>query len=235
MKSRMFDFISCTRNPLGGECYGCVYCYIHGKRGMKRRFERIRDKYSGEPRLYEVVFNEKIKEGYVVFFCDCIDYFYPSVSDEMILRIYEWIERNPRVLFLSLTKNPIRYLDFVENIPLTVIIGATIESDISYHQYSDAPLQFERIKAMIEIANEESLSRHKRFLSIEPILKFNCDFFLNDIEQINPSFGIAMGYDNYNYKLDEPRLIDTLELRNKLIQHNFRVFDKTLRKSWWEQ
>lgn len=233
-KGLMFDFVSCTKNPLGGECYGCYYCYIFGRKGMKTRFKQVKAKYSGEPRLYESVLNERLKNVDLCFLCSAIDYLRPDISNEMIYRIFEFVERNKDVLFLSLSKNPIRYLELVHMIPDNMILGATIESNINYPQYSNAPSQLDRIKAMINIANNCLLSRHYRFLSVEPILKFNYEIFLAHIEQINPNFGIAMGYDNHHYKLDEPSYRDYLSLRTKLIHYGFRIFDKTQRKAWWE-
>lgn len=231
----MFDFVTITKNPLGGDCYGCEYCYIHGKRGMKVRFEHIRNKYSGEPKLYDSVLNEKLKEYMLCFPCSSIDYLHPRVSTEMVFRIIEWFERNPNVLFLSLTKNPRRYLEFAEWIPINVILGATIESNINHPKYSKAPLRIERIKAMMDIAKERKLINNKRFMSIEPILHFDYELFLSHILQINPNFGIAIGYDNYHYKLQEPSLANTMLLRHRLIHYRFRIFDKTLRKAWWEK
>ncbi|MBA7661645.1 hypothetical protein ES703_69665 [subsurface metagenome] len=130
-----------------------------------------------------------------------------------------------------MTKNPARYLQIIENIPTNLILGCTIESDINYPQYSKAPTQSNRIKNMIKL---EQNSDNKRFLSIEPILKFNFDNFCDQIEEINPVYGVAIGYDNHHNKLDEPEFRDTLSLRNYLIRNGFNVIDKTLKKAWWE-
>jgi len=132
MPELMFSFITHTANPLGGKCYNCSYCYIHGRKGMKKRFKHIRDKYSGEYRIYENVLKKRYKAGDFVFFCDCIDYLNNDVPSEFIREIYEWIEKSPRARFLSLTKNPERYFEFRYEIPHNVVLGSTIETDIDY-------------------------------------------------------------------------------------------------------
>lgn len=230
-KDLMYDFVSQIRpNPIGGSCYNCIYCYIHGKKGMKIRFPNLRKKYSGEFRLYPKALQTIFKKD-LIFFCDCIDWLHENMPISIINQIIEWIKKSPKANFLSLTKNPARYLQILETIPPNLILGCTIESDINYPEYSKAPSQSNRLKNMIKL---EQNSDNSLFLSIEPILKFNFDNFHDQIEQINPIYGIAIGYDNHNNKLAEPKLKDTLSLRNYLIRTGFKVIDKTLKKAWWE-
>ena len=229
-KNLMYDFVSEKRpNPIGGSCYDCIYCYIHGIKGMKVRFPNLRNKYSGDFRLYPKILEKKYKDNELIFFCDCIDWLHKDMPITIINKIIEWIKKSPKATFLSLTKNPFRY--FQLEIPSNVILGCTIESNINYPQYSNSPPQINRLKNMIKL---EGYSDNLRFLSIEPILTFNFDEFLLYIEEINPNFGIAIGYDNHNNRLLEPKLKDTMSLRNKLIVNGFNVIDKTLKKAWWE-
>lgn len=231
MKDLMYDFVSSIRpNPIGGSCYDCSYCYIHGKKGMKTRFPNMRKKYSGRFRLYPKVLQLKFKKD-LIFFCDCIDWLHENMSITIILKIIEWIKKSPNANFLSVTKNPAKYLDIIDFIPPNLILGCTIESDINYPYYSNAPSQNNRLRNMIELYQKTD---NPLFLSIEPIMKFRFDSFYDQIEQISPFYGIAIGYDNHNNKLDEPKLKDTMSLRNYLIRTGFKVIDKTLKKAWWE-
>ncbi len=238
-KNLMYDFVSVTRpNPLGGSCYNCIYCYIHGLKGWKNRFEHIRKKYSGDFKLYPHILKviRNLKTDRDVFFCDCIDYLHKDNSDENILEIWEAIEENHKVSFISLTKNSRRYLELRKDIPFNLIIGSTITSNRDYPEYeNDALPNSERIKAMIDIANDIRLYLLPRFVSIEPILKFDFDDFLNNLEFINPTYGIALGFDNHRNKLKEPSLKDVMALRTKLISYGIRIFDKSLRIAWWEK
>lgn len=233
-KSLMFDFITVCRNPLGGYCYGCNYCYIHGAKGMKIRFEHIRNKYSGEPRLYEHILDERFKDDDFVFFCDCIDYLRSDIPDEYIRRIYEWIERNYPTNFLSLTKNPERYLEFKDELPINMYVGSTIESNVNYPDISNAPLQMNRISSMMDITNSINIFHYRRMISIEPILEFDLTSFVFYIRCINPEF-VVIGYDNHKNKLPEPSKADTLMLIAELEKYGIKVIRKSIRKAWWEK
>jgi len=238
-KNLMYSFVADERpNPLGGKCYGCNYCYIHGKKGMKIRFKHIRDKYSGEFRLYPKILERirNIRSDKPVFFCDCIDYMHENNSVENI-RDLLWHIKNNRynTTFLSVTKNPIRYIEFEKYIPSNMILGVTTESNRIFNNISDAPDNIDRFKAMHRISNNDNIEYIPRFISVEPIMSFDHDIFYAWIEEVNPVFGIAIGYDNHHNKLDEPSFKDTLSLRKTLIFDGFRVFDKQLRKAHWEK
>ncbi len=239
-RNLMYKFVDKYRpNPLGGDCYGCTYCYIHGKKGMKYRFPHLMKKYSGEFKLYPLVlknmFMKKIDKP--CFFCDSIDHLHRNNSDENILEIWDVIRGNENTIFISLTKNPGRYNDLIEHIPKNMILGTTLESNLNYPFLSEAPLQEDRIKELITLVDmmEYYNINNDLFFSIEPILKFQFLRFRDIIKRINPKFGIAIGYDNHFHKLAEPSLKDTLALRNTLKRLGYNVIDKTLQKAWWEE
>ena len=236
----MYSFVSNKRpNPLGGDCYSCGHCYIHGSKGMKNRFNHLKVKYSGEFKLYPHILDQirNINSDKPVFFCDCIDYMHKDNSVDNILDIFYNIKRNKHdTLFLSVTKNPSRYIDLIKYLPRNMILGATIESNIDYSIYSDAPLQTKRIRYMknLNYVLQKHGMNNLTFWSIEPVLKFDFDIFLDIIESCSPTYGVALGYDNHKYKMHEPSLSDTMALRMHLIGYGIRVFDKSLRKAWWE-
>ena len=240
-KELMYSFVSQKRpNPLGGKCYGCTYCYIHGHKSMQNRFEHIRTKYSGRFRLYPHVLRQiiNVKSDKPVFFCDCIDYMHEDNAVGNVIEILLTIKDNKHdTLFLSLTKNPSRYIELIDYIPRNMILGATIESNINHPIYSNAPLQTKRIEAMRDLNYElqNQGMNNLTFWSIEPILMFDLNEFLNIIERCSPTYGVAIGYDNHNHGLNEPSYKDTMGLRHHLITYNIRVIDKTLRKAWWEK
>lgn len=46
----MFEFVTHTANPMGGECnHNCRYCFV---KALKKRYKAMREKYSGEPRIH---------------------------------------------------------------------------------------------------------------------------------------------------------------------------------------
>jgi len=170
-------------------------------------------KYHGKPRLIEKEFHDKylnrrrFKDNGFVFVQDMSDLFANSVPFTMIREVNRYIKQFPETTFLLLTKNPKRYNEFLffDN----TICGATIETNRDY-EVSEAPDTTQRY---IEL----SLLQHKRkMVSIEPIMDFDLDIFVNGLRTIKPEF-IYIGYDNYHNNLVEPsiekvdKLIDGLE------------------------
>lgn len=223
--TKMFSIVTETWNPITGCLHHCKYCWA-------RLFAETRLKNSKRynkgfvPRINVEEFEKKFKGG-VVFVSDMGDLFGDFIPDEWIEAVLDHIKRFPKTFFLFLTKNPVRYRNF--EFPDNAILGATIETDRDdiYDGISQAPKLSERIKAMIE------LDWDMKFLSVEPILKFSPKFY-KKIEKINP-FMIYVGYDNYNYKLPEPTLEETTALIRELRDNGFLVFEKTIRRAWYER
>ena len=237
----MYTFVGNERpNPIGGDCYNCIYCYIHGKKGMKIRFKHIRDKYSGEFKVYDKLMDrvKNIRSDKPVFVCDCIDCMHENMPKEIILELLWNIEHNRyKTIFILLTKNPYRFIEFINYIPDNVILGVTIESNWNYPSITDAPNQLDRINQTIKLREVLTFmnKKNKIFISIEPVMKFHLVVFIKQIFKIIPDFGVAIGYDSKHHKLDEPELKYTLSLRNNLLIAGITVYDKLLRKAHWEK
>jgi len=208
-KSRMFDIVDSTWNPLGGKCpHNCVYCWSMGEKGLVKKWNM--KKYCGKPRLIEKEMKKQFKAGEFIFVCDMCDLFAEAVPDDIIAKVITHTVRFPQTTFLFLTKNPKRYNGWI--FPENVILGATIESNRDYPEISKAPLQFDRVHAMTEL-------KHRKMISIEPILDFDLDDFLSYLQAIAVNRKlefIYVGFDNYNYGLPEPpirkveKLLETL-------------------------
>jgi DNA repair photolyase len=228
-KKRMFPFISDTCNPIGGYCYDCGYCYIHGGKGMKKRYGQIRDKYTGNHELYDSVLSKKFKKGKFVFQSDCIDIFHPDIPSWMVRRVLEWIGQNDAT-FLILTKNPKGFLDYVYDLPDNIAIGITCESN---RTYSLKPLmsQFERLRVFKEISYNDKMKYYPRLISVEPIMRFDMITFFNHISFCKPDC-VAVGYDSNYSKLNEPFKAKTLQLIYNLRKSGILVIEKLIREKW---
>lgn len=90
----------------------------------------------------------------------------------------------------------------------------------------------DRYKAMHELA--EDFKDFRLFVCIEPILRYNNDNreFSNMIFDLRPEF-VYVGFDNYDFKLPEPRLMDTMNLI-KILNEFTEVREKTIRRAWFE-
>lgn len=214
--SRMFPFITETWNPIGGACpHGCVYCWA---KALAKRYDM--PKYQGPHRLYTKGLKRNFKEEDFVFVQDMSDLFAETVPNGMIQSVLSRIKEFPNTTFLLLTKNPSRYLEF--DIPENCVCGATIETNLN-GDLGNAPLRRIRIKAM------ELLNHSRKMVSIEPIMQFSVRF-IHQLFRIHPEF-VAVGYDNYNNHLDEPKLVFTEGLIDKIEAFGIKVYRKTLHDS----
>jgi len=199
----MFDCVTCTWNPLGGECpHNCSYCWA--KQLAKRHNMK---KYQGQPRLIPKELKRKFKPDEFVFVQDMSDLFANTVPQQYIQQVLDHTKQFPHATFLLLTKNPKRYHEF--NIPDNCICGVTIETDHYPEQsISNAPLVGVRYYYMMGL-------RDRCMVSIEPIIDFNLVVFLGMIAHIEPEF-VYIGYDNYNNNLPEPSVEKVDQLISRL-------------------
>ncbi len=228
-KKRMFPFISDTCNPIGGYCYDCRYCYIHGVRGMKIRYGHMRDKYSGQHELYESVLSKRFKEGRFVFPCDCIDIFHPDIPRYMVRRTLEWIDGN-EAMFLLLTKNPVGFEEYKLELPNNISIGITCETNRDYGK-GVIPNPYNRFKVFKHMVFSGEYDHYPRLISIEPIMKFDMITLYNQIKFCEPDC-VAIGYDSGNNKLYEPYKSETLELIHRLRDSGVLVIEKLIKEKW---
>ncbi len=237
----MFDFISHTPNPIGG-CPTCdsyddpghKHCSFTCSYGwcqvLKDRF-RYR-KYEGPWRLYPQEMKNFGPEDYP-FVCDMIDLGDPTLPQEFVTIILDWIRALPCPV-LTLTKNPGFYRDYAAYIPPNAVLGATIECDVpeTLSKVSDAPSPLERLADMVWVKDHLP---NDRLICVEPILT-STPLFATLIARIEPSI-IAVGYDSGANSLNEPSLEWTnafIELMDKLLP-SAKIYVKELRPAWWAE
>lgn len=151
----------------------------------------------------------------------CGNSWVPREWIESVLRV---VRSKPTVRFLFLTKNPARYLEFVDEFSDNAILGATIETNRDY-KLSRAPPPKERYEAMLK------LRWRWKAIFIEPILDFD-EEFIRWIRDIGPCV-IYVGYDNYGNRLPEPSLARAeMLLRELMGTAELRL--GTLRRAWYE-
>lgn len=216
----MFDNITETWNPVVGCLHNCTYCWARRLAETKlRNIERYKDGF--KPKLVEKELKRKFyKES--VFAVDMGDLFGNWVPQEWIVKVINAIKQSPSSNFLFLTKNPKRYMEFLDLYPENVVLGATIETNRDYN-VSKCPTTCERYKYMRELPFKNKV------ISIEPIMDFDPEIFVQLLRDIGPVL-VHVGYDNYNNNLPEPSLSKTYQLIDQL-----RVFTRvktlTLRES----
>ena len=215
----MFDVIDKTWNPVIGCLHNCTYCWARRLAETKLKdVERYRDGFV--PKLVDKELSKRFHRQNV-FVSDMGDLFGNWVPPECIVKVIDAIKKSPTSNFLFLTKNPGRYREFLDFYPENLVLGATIETNRDYH-VSQAPTTAERYKAMVELPYRNKL------ISIEPIMDFDLETFVQWIREIEPVL-VHVGYDNYNNNLPEPSLSKTYQLIDQLRVFN-RVKTLTLRE-----
>lgn len=245
MGKLMFGEVTTTWNPVVGCTHNCAYCYARKlQQSRLKHFPQYKD---FEPKLIEHKLEElrrfdPSRDGYI-FVVDMGDLFCEGVPDEWIDAVLNAIWRQAKIglRFLFLTKNPIRYLDWLEDFSrlreynIYIALGATIETNLNYSQIrgmppSNAPSPIARLYAMKYLRKKWDGAL---FISIEPILEFNIHF-REQIREIEPDW-VYIGYDNHRNYLPEPELWWTETLIGLLENDGITVKKKSLRRAWYEE
>jgi protein gp37 len=202
----MFDAITKTWNPVIGCLHNCTYCWARTLAETRlSHMEKYKDCF--KPSIAEYELKKTFRKQYV-FACDMGDLFGDWVPKEWILKVLEAIRNSPSSYFLFLTKNPKRYFEFLEEFPENLVLGATIETNRE-HKVSCAPSVAERHKCMT------SLPYKRKMISIEPIMDFDPEIFLDWLKNVSPVL-VHLGYANIMQNLPEPSLNKTLKLIARL-------------------
>lgn len=212
-------------NPVVGcrhRCYrdGCWAARLAG--GRLRNNWRYRDGFD-RPKLVEGELGRRFGAGDTVFVTSMGDLFGRWVPRGWILRVVEAMRGSPEATFFLETKNPMRYFDFMLELPDNVIFSTTIETNRE-HGLSRAPPPRDRYLAMLGISDH-----FRKHVSIEPIMDFDHEEMAYWMATIGPQV-VSVGYDNYGCGLPEPPLEKTAALIEELERFTL-VERKTLREA----
>ena len=175
MNDTKIEYCDATLNLITG-CLGpdgknpCGYCYAR-----RLAYGRLRDRYlnggvllTGDqtdpfaPRWWpERMAGKLSKDPSVIFLNNMGDGWGDWVPIDIVQQILRFCHRNPQHTFLHLTKNPYRYLPFLDRIPPNCWLGAT--SNIAYGGNDDT---LARVKSEIK---RQGLGL-KTFVSYEPLI-----------------------------------------------------------------
>jgi DNA repair photolyase len=202
-----------TWNPLGGECpHGCAYCSTNN---LKKRYEVVKNKYSGPLKLF---FDFPPLTEKIVFVCGQNDLFAEEVPTSWIANLLQRCKARDNT-YLFQTKNPVRMKEFAPLFPEKTILCTTIETNRRYAQMGNTPAVYDRANAM----NEHSLAGFKVHVTIEPIMDFDLDELVWLIQTCMPE-KINIGADSKNNNLPEPSKEKLLALIDEL--KKFTVIDQ---------
>jgi len=185
-KGNMYPDVTYTWNPIRGKCpHECIYCYM--------KIFKV-----GELRLDEKALKENLGSGNIIFVGSSTDMWAKAIPHEWIEKVLEHCRKFDNT-YLFQSKNPERFNYFEHEFPTKIILGTTLETNRS-NDYSKAPQPRERAEEMIKL-KEVGV---KMMISIEPIIEFDLDEFVEMIRRIKPEF-VSIGADSKGHNLPEPK------------------------------
>ena len=185
----MYDWVTHTWNTMKGECpHGCHYCYMT-KWGPQKPLRFSADELKDD-----------LDDGNTIFVGSSCDMFANAIPDEWIVQTLAHCRAFDENRYLFQSKNPQRIYDFREQLPMDVIVGTTIESDIRFPEMGRAPGVVERAYNMRKLKE----ARFKTMITIEPVMQFNLDDLVKMITDCRPEWVNIGANTNYKVRLEEP-------------------------------
>ena len=194
-KNNMYPGVK-TINPICGSCkkcgHRCDYCYSD-----RQTWPSLQKKYSGELELDPNVLKQSLnhRDPCTYFVCSMSDLFYESLPDVDIKQVLEWLNKYPDNTYLLQSKNAPRMEQFTSYFPPNVILGTTLETNRDYYNLSHAPSQVMRYLGI----GHYNLKMFTRMVSIEPIMDFDLDIFVEWLRDIAPNY-VSIGADSNKEK-----------------------------------
>ena len=188
-KGNMYGFITHTWNVIKGKCeYDCVYCYMKAWGELKPvRFDHSE-------------LNTDLGDGNFIFIGSSCDMWSKSISYTWIYDTMEYCQQyEDHNKFLIQSKNPKRFIEFIDVIPHNTYFCTTIETNRNTGGISSAPPIYERVKYIREL-KEMGLTT---MITIEPVLNFDTEELIDIIRVCKPDY-VNVGADSKNHNLPEP-------------------------------
>lgn len=220
----MFSFITAHWNPIKGCKYGCKYCYM----------DRLRFKIDRTPRLTERELKTNLygKGRGVIFVGATGDMWGEWVSSEDIERVLERCRAFPENIYLFLTKNPDKYVEFLGKFPEKTILGVTLETNRRLDfNISKAPFSQYRVEGFCavkytlryRILLEEPAAQLRFMVCIEPILAFDHSSLVGVLKTMSPDF-VVIGANSNGPEFPEPIPLELAALISELERDcDFRI------------
>ena len=202
-KGQMYPWTTHTVNPIRGACpHACKYCYVQSS--------RVKHLYQGKPHLVLSFFKKGLGKGKTIFMGSCFDLFAEGLYPNWMIKVLEHCRNYPDNTYLLQSKNPFVMYKYESYFPTNVIVGTTAETNRLTTKITKAPPSPEHRMAWLSVFSE-----FKKMISIEPIMDFDLDVFLNKIKEVKPSF-VSIGADSKNHHLPEPPAGKIKELISEL-------------------
>jgi len=207
----MYGFIDATWNPIRGKCeHDCLYCYMK-KWGLKDLRLDVKD------------LDTHLGKGNFIFIGSGTDIFAPSVPMEWIHLIIDRMKTYPANQYFLQSKNTLRMLYYMKDLPENTVFCTTIESDIDYYpQMGKAPNIRTRYAGIKKIRD----FRDRVMVTVEPVLKFNVVELSSMLISLHPE-QVNIGADSKGHKMPEPSAAEIKKLVENLERQKIKVYQKS--------
>ena len=182
-------------NPIGGCEHSCSYCSI-------KRIEKRANKDMTTPVFRKHYMKDDLGSGRDVFCCSSGDAFGEWVRDAWIEWMLSHCTEYPHNRYMFLTKNPAKYMSFMELEDLNCILGSTIETDIDEWDRMAGKAPFVRERLLEMGTARQWFPDLAMMISIEPVMKFTPEL-ATILKFIRPDI-IYVGVDSGKNGLPEP-------------------------------
>jgi len=197
-KGNMYRFVTHTWNTVKGRCpHDCSYCYMKGYP-------------QGDLHLDARELDTDLGQKNVIFVGSSCDMFADAVPAEWIHRTLDACRKHRNNRYLFQTKNPARFIDLIHDLPAESIIGTTIESN-QHHKDIMAAAPHPAVRAAYMAEIHDTHPELATFITIEPILQFELQPFIDMIHRAMPTF-VNVGADSKGHKLPEPKTGEIVNL-----------------------
>jgi hypothetical protein len=176
-------------------------------------------------RLDEKCFKDNLGEGNFIFVGSSGDMFAENVKSEWIEKVLYHCCAYSENTYLFQSKNPKRFKDFHFPAEDNTILATTLETNRVIFNIK-CPHIFKRFEFMYMLKLHdlklEQKIKLKRMITIEPIMDFDINPFLEILEKIHP-FQINIGADSGHNNLPEPPKEKLIEFIDELKKTDIKI------------
>jgi DNA repair photolyase len=202
VKGNMYDWVTHTWNPVKGVCpHDCTYCYMK-KWGIKMK----------PARLVLSELKTDLGSGNTIFVGSSCDMWASAIPKNAIEMVLNHCQKHPDNTYVFQSKNPNRFSNIM--LPQNTMLGTTIESDQWHTAMKFSPTPWVRAESMIWLKEMGQAG----FITIEPVMNFHLESFVEMIKAAAPSFVNIGANTNSKIKLEEPSSAKLQAFINELLQ-----------------
>jgi hypothetical protein len=211
-------------SPFQGCKFDCVYCEQSFQRQAKRKLHECLDCYRYEPHAHSERL-KRVPDDRVIVVCGNSDVAFcnPEYMHK-IINVMTRDEKKGRIWFVQ-SKKPSCFLQYIGDFPENTVLLTTLETnrDEGYDKVSKAP------SPSVRYLMFRDLPYPRKVVTIEPIMEFDFDVFLDWILNIKPE-AVYLGYESSRYEMpfNEPHMEKVLDFIVALKTKGVTVLTKHL-------